>query len=241
MNVSPVARAHSVLASSSIVRPSCSGRSKTPVPTSWHSQWQAFIPVLFLALAAFPACVSAAPTPLTPGVHIEIDEIHRRNQDSGSQSNTDTNTSQSSDNSISMNVWLPILIVIVVFILFSVITCVRRCAASDAAARNTTPANPASTPASGNTTRPRRRPRRTPSQISTKSLPPYMKEPGDQELVLFRCALIPVLGAAGRDAHRMSSIGVPRRRRTSRTSTMRRLILRSTVWSRWIRWQSRRI
>jgi hypothetical protein len=106
MNVSPVARAHSVLASSSIVRPSCSGRSKTPVPTSWHSQWQAFIPVLFLALAAFPACVSAAPTPLTPGVHIEIDEIHRRNQDSGSQSNTDTNTSQSSDNSISMNVWV---------------------------------------------------------------------------------------------------------------------------------------
>ncbi|KIK99559.1 hypothetical protein PAXRUDRAFT_498094 [Paxillus rubicundulus Ve08.2h10] len=32
----------------------------------------------------------------------------------------------------------------------------------------------------------RRRPRRTPSQVSTKSLPPYMKEPGDQELVLFR-------------------------------------------------------
>ncbi|KAG8904302.1 hypothetical protein FRB99_001936 [Tulasnella sp. 403] len=32
----------------------------------------------------------------------------------------------------------------------------------------------------------RRRPRRTPSQISTKSLPPYMAEAGDQELVLVR-------------------------------------------------------
>ncbi|OAX36909.1 hypothetical protein K503DRAFT_784020 [Rhizopogon vinicolor AM-OR11-026] len=38
------------------------------------------------------------------------------------------------------------------------------------------------------TTRPgrRRRPARTPSQISTKSLPPYMKEPGDHELVIFK-------------------------------------------------------
>lgn len=33
--------------------------------------------------------------------------------------------------------------------------------------------------------RPRRN-RRTPSQISTTSLPVYMKEPGDQELVIFR-------------------------------------------------------
>lgn len=33
-----------------------------------------------------------------------------------------------------------------------------------------------------------RRPRRTPSQISTISLPAYMKEPGDQELVIFRYA-----------------------------------------------------
>lgn len=31
-----------------------------------------------------------------------------------------------------------------------------------------------------------RRARRTPSQISTKSLPAYMKEPGEQELVIFR-------------------------------------------------------
>lgn len=37
-------------------------------------------------------------------------------------------------------------------------------------------------------TRPRRsrRPRRTPSQISTRSLPAYMKEPGDNEVVIYR-------------------------------------------------------
>ena len=35
-------------------------------------------------------------------------------------------------------------------------------------------------------TRRTRRARRTPSQISTTSLPAYNKEPGDQELVIFR-------------------------------------------------------
>uniref|UniRef100_A0A0W0FKN0 Proteophosphoglycan ppg4 n=1 Tax=Moniliophthora roreri TaxID=221103 RepID=A0A0W0FKN0_MONRR len=35
-------------------------------------------------------------------------------------------------------------------------------------------------------TRRTRRPRRTPSQMSTTSLPAYMKEPGEQELVIFR-------------------------------------------------------
>lgn len=33
-----------------------------------------------------------------------------------------------------------------------------------------------------------RRPRRTPSQISTRSLPAYMKEPGDNEVVIYRYA-----------------------------------------------------
>ncbi|KAK7678054.1 hypothetical protein QCA50_018995 [Cerrena zonata] len=45
------------------------------------------------------------------------------------------------------------------------------------------------TAANNGTTRAARRPRRTrrtPSQISTKSLPAYMKEPGDQELVIIR-------------------------------------------------------
>lgn len=31
-----------------------------------------------------------------------------------------------------------------------------------------------------------RRPRRTPSQVSVTSLPAYNKEPGDEELVIFR-------------------------------------------------------
>lgn len=46
----------------------------------------------------------------------------------------------------------------------------------------------------GNTGRNRnrnpRRTRRTPSQISTTSLPAYMKEPGDQEVVIIRSVLI---------------------------------------------------
>ncbi|KAK0498964.1 hypothetical protein EDD18DRAFT_57119 [Armillaria luteobubalina] len=43
-----------------------------------------------------------------------------------------------------------------------------------------------SNPPSATRTRRTRRPRRTPSQISTTSLPAYNKEPGDQELVIFR-------------------------------------------------------
>ncbi|KDQ32853.1 hypothetical protein PLEOSDRAFT_164825 [Pleurotus ostreatus PC15] len=65
-------------------------------------------------------------------------------------------------------------------------------AGSTANAANATTAN--ATTANGNTTttgtgaRPRRtrRPRRTPSQVSTTSLPAYMKEPGEQELVIYR-------------------------------------------------------
>lgn len=39
------------------------------------------------------------------------------------------------------------------------------------------------------TARRQRRPRRTPSQVSTRSLPAYMKEPGDNEVVIYRYAL----------------------------------------------------
>lgn len=49
--------------------------------------------------------------------------------------------------------------------------------------------NGTATPAAGTTasrTRRPRRPRRTPSQISTISLPAYNKEPGEEELVIFR-------------------------------------------------------
>lgn len=42
------------------------------------------------------------------------------------------------------------------------------------------------TPATNGRPRRNRRPRRTPSQISTTSLPAYNKEPGDEEVVIFR-------------------------------------------------------
>lgn len=44
----------------------------------------------------------------------------------------------------------------------------------------------AGVPAPTPRTRRNRRPRRTPSQISTISLPAYAKEPGEQEVVIFR-------------------------------------------------------
>ncbi|KAJ3824076.1 hypothetical protein F5880DRAFT_434757 [Lentinula raphanica] len=51
---------------------------------------------------------------------------------------------------------------------------------------STTTANDTSNNATNNRTRRPRRTRRTPSQISTTSLPVYMKEPGEQELVIIR-------------------------------------------------------
>ena len=48
----------------------------------------------------------------------------------------------------------------------------------------------AGTPATTQGRRSGRRNRRTPSQISTKSLPVYQKEPGDQELVIYRLVII---------------------------------------------------
>lgn len=55
--------------------------------------------------------------------------------------------------------------------------------AGGAAPGTTIPAVPS---AAANRSRRARRPRRTPSQISTTSLPAYNKEPGEQELVIFR-------------------------------------------------------
>ncbi|KAF9516570.1 hypothetical protein BS47DRAFT_1483908 [Hydnum rufescens UP504] len=57
-----------------------------------------------------------------------------------------------------------------------------------AATRSTAPANSSNTRREA---RRSRRTRRTPSQISTKSLPAYKEEPGDQELVLVRRAMDP--------------------------------------------------
>jgi hypothetical protein len=46
--------------------------------------------------------------------------------------------------------------------------------------------NQANTAAATRTERRARRTRRTPSQISTRSLPAYMKEPGEHELVIIQ-------------------------------------------------------
>lgn len=93
----------------------------------------------------------------------------------------------SSGNGVSANVWIPILIVAVVVAALTLIGCVRRATHREvgAGATTETPDQPAGQTASARPGR-RRRPARTPSQISTKSLPPYMLEPGDQELVVYR-------------------------------------------------------
>ncbi|KIJ63613.1 hypothetical protein HYDPIDRAFT_188400, partial [Hydnomerulius pinastri MD-312] len=106
--------------------------------------------------------------------------VHRR----------DDNAKNGGGTGINSNVWIPILVIAVVFALLSLVACIRRGMSRDTPALSAGPANGAAstpTPAAGTTNgRRRRRPRRTPSQISTKSLPPYMKEPGEQELVIFR-------------------------------------------------------
>src|SRR5882757_349856 len=85
---------------------------------------------------------------------------------------------------------LPVLIVVIVLVVLILIACIRRFtyrelgAGAVASGTQNQPAGQAPTTRPGR----RRRPARTPSQISTKSLPPYMKEPGDHELVIFKCA-----------------------------------------------------
>ncbi|EJD02038.1 uncharacterized protein FOMMEDRAFT_141222 [Fomitiporia mediterranea MF3/22] len=126
-----------------------------------------------------------------------------------SQSNNDTmdrdNSPPNLGNNISPKVWAPAVAVVLVLLgVFcfvwtrtSVVSRLRGVAAR--AGQNGTSATrevTASQLAGGTTTSRRtvgtrnprtgRRNRRTPSQISTTSLPVYMKEPGDQELVIFR-------------------------------------------------------
>lgn len=72
------------------------------------------------------------------------------------------------------------------------------------------------------TRRPRRsrRPRRTPSQVSTKSLPAYMAEPGDHEVVIYRYVFrrSHPLGTSHSiiDEQRLRRYGRKRRKRTAR-------------------------
>ncbi|KAJ8596321.1 hypothetical protein M405DRAFT_190751 [Rhizopogon salebrosus TDB-379] len=128
--------------------------------------------LLCLALsvvACYPPIASARPT----------GELLRRQSSSGVSSSGD---------GVSANVWLPILIVAIVFAVLTLIACIRRytyrgtAAGTAASSTQNQPAGQVPTARPGR----RRRPARTPSQISTKSLPPYMKEPGDHELVIFK-------------------------------------------------------
>lgn len=102
------------------------------------------------------------------------------------------NSDVSSSSSISANVWIPIMVVTIALVVLMFLVCLKRSMRRELAParRNSTTsdsAQPAATTANQNaSSNQRRRPRRTPSQVSTKSLPPYMKEPGDHELVIYR-------------------------------------------------------
>lgn len=85
---------------------------------------------------------------------------------------------------------------------------------------STPPTATTTTTTTTTTTRRQRRPRRTPSQVSTKSLPAYMKEPGDHEVVIYRYAFNSSLFLGGADSiineQWSGRHGRRRRRRTSK-------------------------
>ncbi|KAK7042412.1 Proteophosphoglycan ppg4 [Favolaschia claudopus] len=101
----------------------------------------------------------------------------------------------------SSSTWIPIAVVVSVLTLLAILACTRKSIRSRVAAMGSGVAIASGMPPreltaeqlAGSINRapaapPRRtrRPRRTPSQISTVSLPAYMKEPGEQELVVSR-------------------------------------------------------
>lgn len=97
------------------------------------------------------------------------------------------NSDGSSSSSISANVWIPIMVVTITLVVLMFLVCLKRSMRREVATARRYSATSDSTAANQNTSsNQRRRPRRTASQISTKSLPPYMKEPGDHELVIYR-------------------------------------------------------
>ncbi|KAL4071763.1 hypothetical protein V8B97DRAFT_2022029 [Scleroderma yunnanense] len=119
---------------------------------------------------------------------IPLDRFARQRRQS-----TGAGDNQSNSGGLSTSVWVPIMVVAIAFLVLSLLACLRRSMnrelATASAHTNTTTNATTAQPAADNTAasnRRRRRPRRTPSQISTKSLPPYMKEPGDHELVIYR-------------------------------------------------------
>ncbi|KAJ7704341.1 hypothetical protein B0H17DRAFT_1039319 [Mycena rosella] len=105
--------------------------------------------------------------------------------------------------SMSPTTWIPIAVVVSVLTLFTVLACTRKSIRSRLASMGNGVAAASGMPVTRELTaeqlagsinrapgapaaRARRPPRRTPSQISTVSLPAYMKEPGEQELVVSR-------------------------------------------------------
>ncbi|EMD37001.1 hypothetical protein CERSUDRAFT_114903 [Gelatoporia subvermispora B] len=116
----------------------------------------------------------------------------------------------SSSNSVGPAIWVPLAIVATLLVVGTIVACFRRnvnvrgrwqsvstgaaaasgtLTAQNAQSRELTAEQLAGEPPNGagsaRTRRPRRT-RRTPSQISTTSLPVYMKEPGEQEVVIIR-------------------------------------------------------
>ncbi|KAJ6588393.1 hypothetical protein B0H19DRAFT_1248062 [Mycena capillaripes] len=104
--------------------------------------------------------------------------------------------------SFPASTWIPIAVVVSVLSLLSILACTRKSFRSRIASMGNGVALASGVPATreltaeqlagsinrapGAPARRPRRPRRTPSQISTVSLPAYMKEPGEQELVVSR-------------------------------------------------------
>ncbi|KAJ7291344.1 hypothetical protein C8J57DRAFT_1704981 [Mycena rebaudengoi] len=114
----------------------------------------------------------------------------------------DTGNNSDQKETFSATTWIPIIVVGVVLTILSVLACSRKSLRRHIASMGHGAAIAAGAPPSRELTadqlagsinrapgappRRARRPRRTPSQISTVSLPAYMKEPGDQELVVSR-------------------------------------------------------
>ncbi|KAJ7883256.1 hypothetical protein B0H13DRAFT_2046987 [Mycena leptocephala] len=104
--------------------------------------------------------------------------------------------------SFPASTWIPVAVVVGVLSLLSIVACTRKSFRARLASMGSGVAVASGIPvtreltaeqlagsinrAPGAPARRPRRPRRTPSQISTVSLPAYMKEPGEQELVVSR-------------------------------------------------------
>ncbi|PPQ66837.1 hypothetical protein CVT26_009616 [Gymnopilus dilepis] len=157
-----------------------------------------FLSVAFLLLS-LPSFVTA--TPVQADADLSRSVFAKRDGSGGS------------NGSMSPKIWIPIIIAVIILFCISVMTWTRTSwrrvlrffsfsgativgapvSSSPAAPRELTAEQLAGTingaNQSGDAPRPTRRtrrPRRTPSQMSVTSLPPYNKEPGEEELVIFR-------------------------------------------------------